>query len=52
MVEWPERGGVQLPPPDLQIELEARQPAHRISLHARTPQGLAWLTALKLIRPS
>ena len=52
MIEWPERGGVQLPPPDLQIELEARQPAHRISLHARSPQGLAWLTALKLIRPS
>jgi len=52
MIEWPERGGAQLPAPDLQIELEARQPAHRISLHARSPEGLAWLTALKLIRPS
>jgi tRNA threonylcarbamoyladenosine biosynthesis protein TsaE len=52
MIEWPERGGVQLPAPDLQIELEAQQPTHRISLHARSPQGLAWLTALKLIRPS
>ena len=52
MIEWPERGGAQLPAPDLQIELEARQPAHRISLHARSPEGRAWLTALKLIQPS
>jgi len=52
LIEWPERGGAQLPAPDLQIELEARQPAHQISLQAQSPQGLAWLTALQSIRPS
>lgn len=45
LVEWPERGGAQLPPADLQIDLEAAPSAHRVTLRGHSPEGAAWLGA-------
>jgi tRNA threonylcarbamoyl adenosine modification protein YjeE len=43
LIEWPERGGGQIPPPDLRIDLEAAQPVHRIRIHGLSAEGRAWL---------
>ena len=45
LVEWPERGGAQLPPADLQIDLEATPSVHRVTLRGHSPEGSAWLAA-------
>jgi tRNA threonylcarbamoyladenosine biosynthesis protein TsaE len=43
LIEWPERGGGQIPPPDLRIELEAALPVHRLRIGAASVEGRAWL---------
>jgi tRNA threonylcarbamoyladenosine biosynthesis protein TsaE len=46
IVEWPERAGPTLPPPDVEIRLRHAGPARRASLRACTPAGEAWLSSL------
>ncbi len=43
IVEWPERAGGLLPPPDLAVRLEISGPGRRAGLSAGTPGGEAWL---------
>jgi tRNA threonylcarbamoyladenosine biosynthesis protein TsaE len=47
IVEWPERAGPTLPPPDVEIVLEHAGEARRARLQARTPAGEAWLSSLR-----
>lgn len=44
LVEWPERGGQRLPPPDLDVELLFAGDGRRIRLRAASPEGARWLT--------
>jgi tRNA threonylcarbamoyladenosine biosynthesis protein TsaE len=46
IVEWPERAGPTLPPPDLEVRLEHDGNARRARLQAFTPAGEAWLSSL------
>ncbi len=43
IVEWPERAGGLLPPPDLAVRLEISAPGRRAGLSAGTLAGEAWL---------
>lgn len=43
IVEWPERAGGLLPPPDLAVRLEFAGRGRRAWLSAGTPGGEAWL---------
>jgi len=43
LIEWPERAGDTLPPPDLDIHLDYAQPGRRATLTAYSTQGNAWL---------
>ncbi|MDH4174744.1 MAG: tRNA (adenosine(37)-N6)-threonylcarbamoyltransferase complex ATPase subunit type 1 TsaE [Betaproteobacteria bacterium] len=43
IVEWPERAGGLLPPPDLAVRLEISGAGRRAWLSAATPAGEAWL---------
>lgn len=45
IVEWPERAGGLLPPPDLAVRLEIVGTGRRARLSAGTPAGAAWLAA-------
>ena len=45
-VEWPERAGPALPPPDIEVRLEHAGEARRAHLRALTPAGEAWLSSL------
>src|SRR5689334_10259382 len=47
VVEWPERAGPTLPPPDLLIALEHAGEARRAHLRASSPSGEAWLGSLR-----
>ena len=47
VVEWPERAGPALPPPDLLISLEHAGAARRAQLEAFSPSGEAWLSSLR-----
>jgi tRNA threonylcarbamoyladenosine biosynthesis protein TsaE len=47
VVEWPERAGGLLAPPDLAIRLEIAGAARRAWLSAATPCGAAWLELLQ-----
>jgi tRNA threonylcarbamoyladenosine biosynthesis protein TsaE len=47
VVEWPERAGATLPPPDLEILLEHAGEGRRAHLQAFTPAGEAWLSSLR-----
>ena len=47
LVEWPERAGPTLPPPDVEIRLEHAGAARRAHLQAFTPAGEAWLSSLR-----
>ena len=49
IVEWPERAGGLLAPPDLEIHLQYEGEARSAALSAHSPQGEAWL-ALALQR--
>jgi tRNA threonylcarbamoyladenosine biosynthesis protein TsaE len=46
LIEWPERGGDHLPPPDLTISLAAGADVHKIEISAATPLGETWLNRL------
>ena len=50
IVEWPERAGDLIAPPDLEIHLhydgEADRETRRASLRAQSPAGETWLAAL------
>ena len=47
LVEWPERAGTALPPPDLEVRLEAitadGAAARNACIEARSPAGETWL---------
>jgi len=46
VVEWPERAGGALPPPDLEVCLEHAGQGRRAHLKSFTPAGEAWLSLL------
>lgn len=47
VVEWPEKAGDLLSPPDLRITLEFEGEARRARLEARSESGEAWLSSLR-----
>jgi tRNA threonylcarbamoyladenosine biosynthesis protein TsaE len=47
VVEWPEKAGDLLSPPDLQITLLPQGEARSARLEARSPAGEAWLSSLR-----
>ena len=48
IVEWPERAGGLLAPPDLEIRLEIDGEARRALVEACTPAGESWLSSSAL----
>lgn len=46
IVEWPERAGDLLAPPDLQIRLEIAGEARQALVEACSPAGASWLSSL------
>ena len=46
LVEWPERGALGLPPPDLRIQLALAGEGRRARLQATSARGEAWLAAI------
>jgi tRNA threonylcarbamoyladenosine biosynthesis protein TsaE len=47
VVEWPERAGELLAPPDLEVRLAHEGSARSATLRALTPAGEAWLSAAR-----
>jgi tRNA threonylcarbamoyladenosine biosynthesis protein TsaE len=47
VVEWPEKAGDLLAPPDLRIRLEIEGEGRRAQLEARSEAGEAWLSSLR-----
>lgn len=47
LVEWPERAGELLPPPDLTVRLAAGPDAHQADIIAGSPAGAAWLESIR-----
>jgi tRNA threonylcarbamoyladenosine biosynthesis protein TsaE len=47
IVEWPERAGAALPPPDLAIRLSYEGDARRAAMEAHSAEGEAWLASLR-----
>lgn len=52
IVEWPERAGDLLPPPDLAVRLSYEGGARRAAIEASSPAGAAWLSSLQDSLPS
>jgi tRNA threonylcarbamoyladenosine biosynthesis protein TsaE len=48
VVEWPERAGALLPPPDLDLHLEILPHGRRAGLQARGAAGDAWRSSVSL----
>ena len=46
VVEWPERAGGLLPPPDLELRLEFAGEERLATLKAHTPAGESWASSL------
>jgi tRNA threonylcarbamoyladenosine biosynthesis protein TsaE len=46
LVEWPEKGGVPLPPADLDLTLRYAGEGRQAGLRAQTPMGIQWMTNL------
>lgn len=46
LIEWPERAGKLLPPPDLDIQLEYMGTGRQAVLVAHSEKGRTWLTTL------
>ncbi|MGY4516008.1 tRNA (adenosine(37)-N6)-threonylcarbamoyltransferase complex ATPase subunit type 1 TsaE [Lysobacter sp. HA18] len=44
LVEWPERGGAALPPPDLRIHLELSATGRNVEITPNSPASDRWLT--------
>ncbi|WP_460709383.1 tRNA (adenosine(37)-N6)-threonylcarbamoyltransferase complex ATPase subunit type 1 TsaE [Lysobacter terrae] len=49
LVEWPERGGGFLPPPDVRVDLDVAGQGRRASATAATDAGRAWLERLQAV---
>lgn len=47
LIEWPERAGSWLPPPDVDITLAAHASSHSIEVHAQSLAGARWLAPLR-----
>ena len=47
LVEWPERAGDRLPPPDLTVRLAAGPDAHQAEIVAGSAAGAAWLERIR-----
>ncbi|MGH8162939.1 MAG: tRNA (adenosine(37)-N6)-threonylcarbamoyltransferase complex ATPase subunit type 1 TsaE [Rhodanobacteraceae bacterium] len=47
LIEWPERGGAELPPTDLEITLEHADGGRRAGLRAVSQRASAWLAPCK-----
>jgi tRNA threonylcarbamoyladenosine biosynthesis protein TsaE len=47
LIEWPERGGGRLPPPDLTLTFAVGAQAHEIEVRADSDTGKAWLARLE-----
>lgn len=47
LIEWPERGGTRLPPPDLTLAFTAGAAGHDIEVSARSALGEGWLARLQ-----
>ena len=47
IVEWPEKAGDLLPPPDIKVTLLYDGEARRASLESHSPAGEAWLSSLR-----
>lgn len=47
LVEWPDKGGGLLPPPDLTIHLAAGPQAHEADIAAQTSAGAHWLERIR-----
>src|SRR5881398_3394967 len=47
IVEWPERAGSLLSPPDLAIQLSYQGEARQASIEAQSAEGEAWLASLR-----
>ena len=47
LVEWPERAGELLPPPDLTVRLAAGPDAHQAEIIAGSVAGAAWLERIR-----
>lgn len=52
LVEWPERAGEVLPPPDLVVRLAHAPQARDVVLEASTPRAATWLQGLGTIAQS
>jgi tRNA threonylcarbamoyladenosine biosynthesis protein TsaE len=48
LIEWPEKGGVAVPPADLNLQLIYRGDARRAALSPATALGKAWLAKLAI----
>jgi len=48
LIEWPEKGGVAVPPPDLVLQLVYRGDARSAALGAVSETGKVWLTKLSI----
>jgi|SRR3954471_18180437 tRNA threonylcarbamoyladenosine biosynthesis protein TsaE len=46
VVEWPEKVGALLPPPDVTVQLSYDAEARRASIESRSPAGESWLSSL------
>jgi tRNA threonylcarbamoyl adenosine modification protein YjeE len=51
LVEWPERGGAALPPPDLEIRLELAGGGRSVELQESSEKGRSWLAAFSKTGP-
>lgn len=49
LVEWPERGGAALPPPDLVVELAIEGQGRQARLQPGSEAGTAWMTGVESI---
>jgi tRNA threonylcarbamoyladenosine biosynthesis protein TsaE len=52
LVEWPERAGAALPPPDLVVALAHAGIVRDAELRARSGRGERWLDGLQRVSPS
>jgi len=47
LVEWPERAGTALPPPDVSVSLQVAGAGRSAGIEAMSAAGAAWLAALE-----
>lgn len=51
LIEWPERAGDLLPPPDLEIQLDYADSGRQATLVPHSDKGTLWLTTLATQNP-